>query len=62
MAWIEETPHVADKVLNHATGTISGVAAVDQRHDFMSEREQALGRWGDHVAGLLQHEHLKDAA
>jgi hypothetical protein len=26
-------PHVADKILNHQAGTISGVAAVYQRHD-----------------------------
>jgi integrase len=31
-------PHVADKILNHQTGTISGVAAVYQRHEFLSER------------------------
>ena len=63
MARLGVPPHVADKVLNHATGTISGVAAVYQRHEFMSEREQALERWGEHVAGLLlQHEQLKDAA
>ena len=28
-------PHVADKILNHQAGTISGVAAVYQRHDFL---------------------------
>ena len=35
-------PHVADKILNHQAGTIAGVAAVYQRHDFLSERRQAL--------------------
>jgi len=39
-------PHVADKILNHQSGTISGVAAVYQRHDFLSERRQALDLWG----------------
>ena len=36
-------PHVADKILNHQTGTISGVAAVYQKDDFLSELIEALG-------------------
>jgi hypothetical protein len=38
-------PHVADKILNHQAGTISGVAAVYQRHDFLAERREALETW-----------------
>ena len=52
MARLGVAPHVADKILNHASGAISGVAAVYQRHEFMSERKQALERWGEHVATL----------
>jgi integrase len=33
MARLGVPPHVADKILNHQAGTISGVAAVYQRHD-----------------------------
>ena len=47
-------PHVADKILNHVAGTISGVAAVYQRHDFLKERRDALERWSTHVEALLQ--------
>ena len=47
-------PHVADKILNHQAGTISGVAAVYQRHDFLAEREEALDRWGVHVEHVVQ--------
>jgi len=47
-------PHVADKVLNHQAGTISGVAAVYQRHEFLAERKEALERWSAHVASLLK--------
>ena len=54
MARLGVAPHVADKVLNHQTGTISGVAAVYQRHEFLIERKDALERWGTHVAGLLK--------
>src|SRR5208282_2376868 len=43
----------ADKILNHQSGTISGVAAVYQRHQFLSERKDALDRWGAHLATIL---------
>jgi len=49
MARLGVAPHVADKILNHQSGTISGVAAVYQRHDFISERAEALERWAAHV-------------
>jgi integrase len=46
-------PHVADKILNHQTGTISGVAAVYQKHQFLAERQTALELWGTHIGNLL---------
>ena len=46
-------PHIADKILNHQSGTISGVAAVYQRHEFLDERKTALDAWGNHVQSLL---------
>jgi integrase len=52
MARLGIPPHVADKILNHQSGTISGVAAVYQRHDFLDERNDALERWGAHVAKI----------
>jgi integrase len=54
MARLGVAPHVADKILNHQSGTISGVAAVYQRHEFLAERRAALDLWGAHVAGLLK--------
>jgi integrase len=54
MARLGVAPHVADKILNHVGGTISGVAAVYQRHEFLKERRDALERWGAHVVGLLR--------
>jgi integrase len=53
MARLGVPPHVADRILNHQSGTISGVAAVYQRHDFLAERKLALERWGDHVEKLV---------
>jgi len=52
MARLGVAPHVADKILNHQGGTISGVAAVYQRHEFLAERKDALERWAAHVASL----------
>ena len=52
MAALGVAPHVADKILNHQTGTISGVAAVYQRHEFMKERSEALELWGEHIHRL----------
>jgi integrase len=53
MARLGVPPHVADKILNHQGGTISGVAAVYQRHEFLAERREALDRWGHHVANVV---------
>jgi integrase len=53
MARLGVAPHVADKILNHQTGTISGVAAVYQRHEFLLERKDALHIWGNHVRVLF---------
>jgi integrase len=53
MARIGVAPHVADKILNHQSGTISGAAAVYQRHEFLAERREALERWGAHVARIV---------
>jgi integrase len=55
MARLGVAPHVADKILNHQSGTISGVAAVYQRHEFLAERQKALDIWGAHVGKLLKY-------
>jgi integrase len=52
-------PHIADKILNHQSGTISGVAAVYQRHEFLAERRAALDLWGAHVAELINEVDLE---
>jgi integrase len=53
MARLGVPPHVADKILNHQTGTISGVAAVYQRHEFLPERRAALDLWGAHIGQIV---------
>lgn len=42
-------PHVADRLLNHVGGTISGVAAVYQMGEFLAERRALLEGWAAHV-------------
>ncbi|MBX9777581.1 MAG: tyrosine-type recombinase/integrase [Xanthobacteraceae bacterium] len=53
MARLGVAPHVADKILNHQSGTISGVAAVYQRHDFSAERKDAIMHWDEHIGHLM---------
>lgn len=55
MARLGVAPHIADRILNHQSGTISGVAAVYQRHEFLAERREALERWGAHVADIVNN-------
>ena len=40
---------VADRILNHVSGAIHGVAAIYQRHEYLAEREAALKLWAEHV-------------
>jgi hypothetical protein len=49
MARLGVAPHVADRVLNHQSGTISGVAAVYNRFQYLKERSDALEVWGRFV-------------
>jgi integrase len=49
MARLGIAPHVVEKVLNHKTGTISGVAAVYNRHGYAEEKREALTTWAVEV-------------
>jgi integrase len=42
----------ADKILNHKSGTLKGVAAVYQRHTFEPEMKKALEAWASHLTAL----------
>jgi integrase len=54
MAQMNFPPHVVDKVLNHVSGTIRGVAAVYNRFAYLDERRAALEAWGNYLAGQIQ--------
>jgi hypothetical protein len=42
-------PHIAEKLLNHATGTISGVAAIYNKFQYMDEMRKAVEQWERHL-------------
>jgi integrase len=52
MAGLGVAPHVVDKILNHTTGVIHGIAAVYNRHEYLPERQAALMLWSRHVETL----------
>lgn len=41
--------HVTEKILNHASGTVSGVAAIYNRHTYFSEMRDALQLWEERL-------------
>jgi integrase len=52
MARLSFPPHIVDKVLNHVSGTIRGVAAIYNRFEYLEERQAALSAWGLHIQNL----------
>jgi len=52
MARAKVAPHVVEKVLNHVSGIISGVAAVYNRYGYDDEAREALEGWGAMLANL----------
>jgi integrase len=54
MARLNIAPHVVDRILNHVSGTIRGVAAVYNRHAYLEERRAALEAWGRYIESLVR--------
>jgi integrase len=52
MAKLKIPPHVVDKILNHVSGTITGVAAVYNQFEYIDERCQALEAWSCYVEAV----------
>lgn len=44
---------VTEAILNHVSGSRSGVAGIYQRHDWGPEKIRALQSWSDHIEGLI---------
>ena len=41
-----------DKILNHRSGVVTGVAAVYQRHAYLEQRKVAMATWASYVERL----------
>jgi len=46
-------PHVADRILNHASAKKGGVMAVYNRAEYAGERKAAMSLWAEHLERLL---------
>lgn len=53
MARLGVAPHVVEKVLNHKSGIISGVAAVYNRYGYEDEKREALDLWAQRIVDLM---------
>jgi hypothetical protein len=49
MAQLKVAPHIIERVLNHTTGTLGGVAGIYNRFGYLDEMREALQRWSDHL-------------
>ena len=56
MAQLKVPPHVIEKILNHTTGTLGGVAGIYNRFGYLSEMKDALDQWANHLARLVATE------
>ena len=54
MAALGIAPHLVDKILNHSTGKIAGVAKIYNRFEYLPERKAALDTWARHVENLIR--------
>lgn len=52
MAKLNVAPHVIEKILNHVSGSFSGVAGIYNQHDYEAEMREAVGRWGEQLAQM----------
>jgi integrase len=52
MARLHITQEVAEKVLNHISGKVSGISAIYNRYDYAEEQRQALDVWARYVLNL----------
>jgi integrase len=53
LAALGVAPHVVERLLNHASGTISGVAAIYNQFKYMDEMRAAIEIWEQRLNKLL---------
>ena len=54
MARLGAPIHITEKLLNHTSGAISGVAAIYNRHSYRDEMREAMSAYEDHLANLIR--------
>ena len=54
LASIGVTIPVIERLLNHISGSFSGIVGVYQRYDFMPEMRDAIARWEAHVEEVTE--------
>ena len=54
MARLSVPPHVIERVLNHISGSQSGVAGIYNRYGYLPEKRQALDAWSQYVENLVR--------
>jgi integrase len=52
LAQLQVAPHIIERILNHASGTISGVAATYNRYAYLGEMRVAMERYEQELARL----------
>ena len=58
MAKLKVSPHVLEKLLNHTTGTLGGIAGVYNRFGYIDEMRDALERWERHLTNDIISLHV----
>jgi integrase len=53
LAALQTPVHVTEKLLNHVSGTVAGVAAIYNRHTYMDEMREAVTLWEQRLSSLL---------
>ncbi len=53
MAMLGTPIHVTEKLLNHISGTVSGVAAIYNRHSYMDEMRSAIANYEAYLSNLI---------
>jgi integrase len=50
---------VVEKILNHVSGSFAGIVSTYQKYEYRIEKAEALLRWSQHVAGLVEGKSAK---
>jgi integrase len=53
MAALRVAPHVTERLLNHSSGIISGIAAIYNRFQYMDEMREAVQAWENRLKQII---------